>query len=392
MKFSLNGFARKGNYRFQLKYNSVRDNNFKDKPYYLFCEEIDPVHDRKMGAYTEYSHRFATDTEALMFCEKVASGQISIQQLRDEENEAYEVQKAKEHISAEAEFASFGAAIHEMGMSLEDFRKAHKMYSNLSYDARMVMFNEPFFRAIVEDIAENFPVQLKKMALADWLDKYKSDVDICVVDKDTGEHYLNCLTYLSPKERLDPELNYTDVEKWLLSLPLDHIQMQNGCPLAVVQTDYSMDQTSFLLDGIEFDTVEWSNFYERANIAEADFAARLRFLDYNAPFEKPFDPYHMNVISQKDAQTACNLLLQYDDVFVAENRDDPNKLHLYGVSVDTEGGLHISSRIVPVERTKLSDSFYSTLDGKVAWSKHVANKEHTGGAENKTIEKKGAER
>lgn len=94
------------------------------------------------------------------------------------------------------------------------------------------------------------------------------DTDICVIDNETGEHYIGYFS-LEDKGNFDE-----DCHKWLCSLKAESYQND----LLVVQSPFSCDETEFLINGMfgEYETKKW---YENAkNMEDIIWKQKYKFV------------------------------------------------------------------------------------------------------------------
>ena len=94
MHFTSGGTARKNGFQFELRYHSWLDGELQKNPWYLYVSYKDKETGLRVGTYTERSQRFQTEEDAKAFCEKIASGEISLTALREQEEHASLMHKA----------------------------------------------------------------------------------------------------------------------------------------------------------------------------------------------------------------------------------------------------------------------------------------------------------
>lgn len=224
------------------------------------------------------------------------------------------------------------------------------------------------------------PQTKQPMTFGQYLDIYQNDLDVILVDKDTAEHSMDCVCYLDEDERNDPEWGYSPLETWLRSLPMSHVVKWNGCPVAVVNTEYSVDQTDFLLgytqDG--FETREWSNLAKRADWAAADFEQRLAFLENGTSFERPFDAFNMDVFDFAQRNELCKFLAENENALVCDGGDE-NSLLVYAVTTDEKNRINPVTCDVYARETEPGKGLASTIEGKIQLAKHKQNAANMGG-------------
>jgi len=221
-------------------------------------------------------------------------------------------------------------------------------------------------------------VQRQPVTLGEYMDINQNDIDVCLVDKDTAERLMDCVCYLDEEEQKDPEWGYTPLENWLRSLPLSHVQDWNGCPLAVVNTEYSVDQTDFLLGYSEegFETLEWSNLSRRAEAAEADFEQRLAFLENGTPFERPFDALNMDAETPAQRKELCQFLAERENALVCEDdlvREGETVLFVYSFTTHENGRMSLVVCDVFARETEPGKGLASTIEGKIQLAKCKQN-------------------
>lgn len=220
------------------------------------------------------------------------------------------------------------------------------------------------------------------ITLGDYVDFHKEDIDVCLMDKDTAEHYLPCMCYVDEEDRKDPELEYTSQENWLRSLPLSRINKRDGCPLAVVETEYTADQTDFLLGYTEegFETREWANLFRRADWADADFAQRLAYLEHGTPFERPFDTLNMDATDPAHRNELCKFLAEHDNALVCEaGVGVENFLFVYTFAPNEKGRLILTACDVYARETEPGKGLASTIEGKIHLAKYKQSSVTMGG-------------
>lgn len=218
------------------------------------------------------------------------------------------------------------------------------------------------------------PSAEKALTLGTYLEKYRNDIDVCLVDKDTAEHYMPAIVYSEPEEiEEDPEYDYSPREKWLLSLPLDHVLDENGCPLAVVNTEFNANQTDFLLGdtpedwGHDDEALKLADMLDRACMANAAFSDRLAYLEHGTPFEKPFDGSCMDTVNPLQRNELIKML-SVGDVFFADYSPESDGSDLAAYTVIASDRHHGRSQIgacVAIQMTEPGKGLFSTLEGKL---------------------------
>lgn len=216
------------------------------------------------------------------------------------------------------------------------------------------------------------------ITLGEYMDINQNNIEVCLVDSDTAKHLMDCVCYLDEEEQKDPEWGYTPLESWLRSLPLSHVQNGNGCPLAVVNTEYSVDQTDFLLGYSEegFETLEWSNLSRRAEAAEADFEQRLAFLENGTPFERPFDALNMDAETPAQRKELCQFLAEHENALVCEDelvREGETVLFVYSFTTHENGRMSLVVCDVFARETEPGKGLASTIEGKIQLAKCKQN-------------------
>ena len=88
MKFTSNGYGRKNGFYFDINYEFYQDGEKAIQPWTVSVERRDAE-----GRVSEYlrlhrTHRFENKEGAQQFCEDIADGKYSVEELRTEENEA----------------------------------------------------------------------------------------------------------------------------------------------------------------------------------------------------------------------------------------------------------------------------------------------------------------
>ena len=181
MNFTSNGIGRKNGFRFELRYGSHLDGqNIKDK-WYLFCSR--PVGKRiyNDGIYTERTHRFPTEEAAMAFCEKVAAGEITLQQLREQENRAIARVKEKKYAEAEQKVDAFIGKLEQMGVNpvhVPEIVKAYlSLHDSIDFPTHQIFADRIAALPQTEAVSKESKTG---MILGDYMKAYQNDIDICV--------------------------------------------------------------------------------------------------------------------------------------------------------------------------------------------------------------------
>lgn len=369
MYFTSNGIGKKNGFRFEIRFSSWLDGQEAENKYYLFCSRPKGKALYEDYVYTERSLRFPTADAAKAFCEKIASGEVTLDQLKQAEEQAQQAHKDKEYREAEQLTNAFLSKLKDWGVSPVLVPDIFRGYRDLNEKATELFFEhiEKLKQALQPENAE------PKMTLAKYLDGYRNDIDVCLEDKDTGEHLLNAICYLSEEDLQDPDYFYEDWENWILSLPLDHTVDINGCIMAVVKTDYSWDETCFLLGQNEFESNQWEGLYLRSRWAGAEFADRLAYLTEGKSFEHPFDGNCMKPLGAENRETLLRMLSDSENVFIASYPNHEDELYAYTYHFD-EKGYPVIDDDADIKLTEPGRGLVSTLEGKVCWAEHVAKK------------------
>lgn len=271
---------------------------------------------------TQMTRRFPTEDAAYDFCRQVEDGIISTQRLISESSEALHILSQKEHEAAKRVLEMFFSTLQARGISPDVVSSVVQAYEDLPPAASKLLRNAQVLDGIKQNLPEPEPPRL---AFGLWLEAAQRDVDVCLEDADTGEHYVPAVCYLTEDDKLDPDLQYTSLEQWLFTLPVEKVETtQDNSQIVKLRTDFSCDQTNFLLGENEygFSTQDWANLFDRAYYADADFTARLNYLQAGTPFEAPFDPHRMDSASPEDRQELLQFLERYPDALVAPAADD----------------------------------------------------------------------
>ena len=379
MKFSSNNLiARSNGFRFEIHYSQFQDGQEQKNKWFLSAYGPPGKDGDWESVSTGRSLRFFTKEDAMAFCEGIASGKVSIAELRAAEEKAWDDFRAMQQIEAEQKVDVFFDKMRRLGVDpvvvphvIEAYREM-----NSTLDARsLTIFND---RIAELRSQPTLPKKLEGKTLGEYMDITKDDVDVCLVDKDTGEHLLPAICYLTEQALASGRDCYSDLEKWVMTLPVDHITNVNGCPMAVVNTDFNWDQVCFLLEENDFESLEWRNLSFRADCACVGTNERLAFLANGTPFEKNFDASCMDGYSETSRAQICEMLKDYKHVYVYSMLDEEEncQFYVYGLREDPFDGelWHNDMDIVPIKLTEAGQGLSSTLDGKLAWAAHVANK------------------
>lgn len=357
------GPQRIGDYNFEVLVCSQNDPLYEATPYYVSIRD-------KVGTPlcdTFLTHRFEKQAQALTFCHSVANGTRPIRQIMKEAQAAFEIWNKNQSNIAVQSIDAFLSQVQALGISQEQLKGVFAAYDRLPAEARKLVRDE----ALLKRYARDYPVPDRTphqdpISFGAWLETTKTDVDVCLVDKDTGEHDLNAVCYLSEDDRKDPDLQYSDLEQWLFTLPVDHVLNQDGCQLVVVNTDFTIEQTDFLLghsvDG--FESREMSNLFHRANWADADFSARLAYLQNGTPFEVPFDSTCMDSADPNERRELCTFLSAHPNAYIVPAAADGLYV-VYCVEPNQVGTLHQEDCAVCARKTEPGKGIAFTLEGKL---------------------------
>lgn len=325
---------------------------------------------------TSRIQRFETIDQAQHFCDLL----IKKRDLTDIMRKALDAEAVHRNaVKAEgrAEFNKFMDKITGLGVAPKDVPGLIKSFNNLGDYARWMLVSPN----CVHDYAVAHPQpevsQDMHMTLGEYMDTFQTDVDVLVVDKDTGEHVCPAICYLSQEERSSRDLVYSPSEEWLRSLPISSVNKDNGAPLAFVQTDLTYDQVRFLLDRREgFDEPEkWSLLFDRAAFAEATFAQRLDYLKNGTPFDVPFDGSCMDAADPRLRAELCRFLSEHETVNIINPIQGPYRfksMSAYALVQPAENLSGFEFCDVPLNMTEPGKGLFSTIDGKVFYAEHVA--------------------
>ena len=325
---------------------------------------------------TSRIQRFETIDQAQHFCDLL----IKKRDLTDIKEQVMAAEAAHRNaVKAEgrAEFNKFMDKITGLGVAPKDVPGLIKSFNNLGDYARWMLVSPN----CVHDYAVAHPQpevsQDMHMTLGEYMDTFQTDVDVLVVDKDTGEHVCPAICYLSQEERSSRDLVYSPSEEWLRSLPISSVNKDNGAPLAFVQTDLTYDQVRFLLDRREgFDEPEkWSLLFDRAAFAEATFAQRLDYLKNGTPFDVPFDGSCMDAADPRLRAELCRFLSEHETVNIINPIQGPYRfksMSAYALVQPAENLSGFEFCDVPLNMTEPGKGLFSTIDGKVFCAEHAA--------------------
>ena len=378
MNFTSNLTARKYGFQFSIRYDKYLSGEEQENKYSLFVAGPKMADGSRESCYTERSLRFATKELAMAFCEEIASGKVTIAELRAAEEKAWSDFRAKEVAAAEQKVEVFLDKMRSLGVNPvlvpEILAAYQEMNNTLDSRARLIFFDR------LEDLKKQ-PESKKDapgLTLGEYMNINRDDIDVCLVDSSTGEHLLPAVSYLSDEQLASGKYCHSDWEKWVMSLPIDHIQNAGNCPLAVVKTDFNWDQVCFLLEKDEFESTEWKNLSFRADCACVGTNERLAFLNGGAPFETVFDASRMDGLTEAQRARICEMLKDSNHVYIhtvyEEDREQSYVYQLREDPFDGELWFDFDKDVVPIKFTEPGKGLSSTLDGKVAWASHTANK------------------
>ena len=325
---------------------------------------------------TSRIQRFETIDQVQHFCDLL----IKKRDLTDIKEQVMAAEAAHRNVvkaEGRAEFTKFMDKITGLGVAPKDVPGLIKSFNNLGDYARWMLVSPN----CVHDYAVAHPQpevsQDMHMTLGEYMDTFQTDVDVLVVDKDTGEHICPAICYLSQEERSSRDLVYSPSEEWLRSLPISSVNKDNGAPLAIVQTDLTCDQVSFLLDRREgFDDPEkWSLLFDRAEFAEATFEQRLDYLKNGTPFDVPFDGSCMDAADPRLRAELCRFLSEHETVNIINPIQGPYRfksMAAYALVQPAENLSGFEFCDVPLNMTEPGKGLFSTIDGKVFCAEHAA--------------------
>ena len=321
---------------------------------------------------TSRIQRFETVNQAQRFADElIKQGDLTdiMRKALDAEAESRNAIKRE----GRAEFTKFMDKITGLGVSPKDVPGLINAFNNLGDYARWMLVSPN----CVHDYAVAHPQpdisQDTYMTLGEYMDTFQTDVDVLVVDKDTGEHVCPAICYLSQEERSSRYLVYSPSEEWLRALPMDKVINDSGSPLAIVKTDLTRDQTNFLLGSNEygFDDPVMALLHDRADFAEATFEQRMDYLKNGTPFDVPFDGSCMDAADPRLRAELCRFLSEHETV----NIMGPYRfksMAAYALVQPAENLSGFEFCDVPLNMTKPGKGLFSTIDGKVFCAEHAA--------------------
>lgn len=324
---------------------------------------------------TSRIQRFETVDQAQRFCDEL----IKKRDLTDIMNQALAAEA--EHRNAikkegRAEFNAFMDKITGLGVSPKDVPGLINDFNDLGDYARLMLINPNCVHDYAVAHSHTKASQVTPMTLGEYMDIHQIDMDVCVVDKDTGEHVCPAICYLAPDERSSRDLVYSPSEEWIRSLPIYKVDNESGTPLAIVKTDLSRDQVNFLFirDENGFDDPEMDLLTTRADLSNACFAQRLAYLQNGTSFETAFDGDCMDVADPRLRMELCEFLSDHGTVNIM-NPDAPDgQMVAYAVLPRNKAGnlSGIEFCHIPLTRTEPGKGLSSTIDGKCYYAEHKA--------------------
>lgn len=325
---------------------------------------------------TSRIQRFETIDQAQHFCDLL----IKKRDLTDIKEQVMAAEAAHRNAvkaDGRAEFTKFMDKITGLGVAPKDVPALIKSFNNLGDYARFMLVNPNCVRDYAAAHPQPEVSQDMHMTLGEYMDTFQMDMDVCVVDKDAGEHVCPAICYLAPDERSSRGLVYSPSEEWLRSMPISSVNKDNGAPLAIVQTDLTCDQVSFLLDRREgFDDPEkWSLLFDRAKFAEATFEQRLDYLKNGTPFDVPFDGSCMDAADPRLRAELCRFLSEHETVNIINPIQGPYRfksMSAYALVQPAENLSGFEFCDVPLNMTEPGKGLFSTIDGKVFCAEHAA--------------------
>lgn len=348
-----------GKYQFEIHLSPPEDPMVPAGPYYVSIAD-------QSGAElvsTYLSHRFLTKISATDFCQRVADGRYPLHRVIYEAENAQAQQREDHEATLRNKLEEFFHTAQSKGVAPDTFLSLLAAYEQLPAESRE-MLSDPY---VVVSFQKDHPMpETGTMTFGTWLETTKADVDVCLVDADTGEHYLNAVCYLSEEDREDPDLQYSDLEQWLFTLPVEKVlTTEYNTQLLALRTDFSCDQVDFLLGESEFgfSDQKWATLYDRAYYADAEFGARLAFLRSGTPFEVPFDPSHMDAASPADRMDLLRFWNDHPDAFIAPAQDD--FLVVYYLVNTPDGGVRPVDCPVCATLTAPGRGLASSLEAKM---------------------------
>ena len=323
---------------------------------------------------TSRIQRFETIDQAQHFCDLL----IKKRDLTDIKDQVLAAEaKYRNAIKAEgrAEFSKFMDKITGLGVSPKDVPSLIRAFNDLGDYARLMLVNP----SCVHDYAAVHPQPKVShdmhMTLGEYMDTFQTDIDVCVVDKETGAHVCPAICYLSPEECSSRALVYSPSEEWLRSLLMKKVIDDNGAPVAVVRTDLTRDQVHFLLqeDSRSFDNPEkWSLLFDRAEFAEATFEQRMDYLKNGTSFDVPFDGNCMDAADPRLRVELCRFLAAHETVNIMNPHSSDARMAAYALVQPAKNLIGFEFCDVPLNKTEPGKGLFNTIDGKVFYAEHVA--------------------
>lgn len=321
---------------------------------------------------TSRIQRFETMDQAQHFCDLLIK-KHDLSDIKDQVMAAEAAHRNAVKAEGRAEFTKFMDKITGLGVSPKDVPDLIKSFNNLGDYARFMLVNPNCVRDYAAAHPQPEVSQDMHMTLGEYMDIAQRDIDICVVDKDTGEHVCPAIWYLSPAELNSGKFVYSASEEWLRSLPMCSVNNDSGTPLAVVKTDLTCDQVNFLLDRREgFDSEKWSLLFDRAEFAEATFDQRLDFLKNGTPFDVPFDGNCMDAADPRLRAELCRFLADHETVNIMNPHSSYAGMAAYALVQPAGNLIGFDFCDVPLNKTEPGKGLFSTIDGKVFCAEHAA--------------------
>lgn len=322
---------------------------------------------------TSRIQRFETIDQAQHFCDLL----IKKRDLTDIKDQVMAAEaKHRDAIKAEgrAEFSKFMDKITSLGVSPKDVPDLINSFNALGDYARFMLVNPNCVRDYAAAHPQPKVSQDMHMTLGEYMDTFQIDMDVCVVDKDTGEHVCPAICYLAPDERTTRGLVYSPSEEWLRSLPMYKVGNESGAPLAIVKADLTCDQAHFLLqdESHSFDDIEMAVLSDRAEFAEATFSQRLDYLIKGTPFEVPFDGNCMDVSDPRLRAELCRFLAEHETVKIMNPHSSDSRMVAYALIQQAQNIIGFECCCVPLNKTEPGKGLFSTIDGKVFCAEHAA--------------------
>lgn len=322
---------------------------------------------------TSRIQRFETIDQAQHFCDLLIKKR-DLSDIKDQVMAAEAAHRNAVKAEGRAEFTKFMDKITGLGVAPKDVPALIKSFNNLGDYARWMLVSPN----CVHDYAVAHPQpevsQDMHMTLGEYMDTFRMDMDVCVVDKDAGEHVCPAICYLAPDERSSRGLVYSPSEEWLRSLPMYKVDNESGAPLAIVKADLTCDQAHFLLqdESHSFDDIEMAVLSDRAEFAEATFDQRLDFLKNGTPFDVPFDGNCMDAADPRLRVELCRFLAEHETVNIMNPHSSDARMAAYAL-VQPAGNLTgFDFCDVPLTMTERGKGLFNTLDGLVFYAEHAA--------------------